>query len=130
MTELKVNTSPFTGEVAGAVRFEAPEFTHLAPEGLFPHMARITVEYVPRETTLDGDSLGEYFISFRDIKMTVEEAVQSICKDLSDACQPMMMNVGSQYAPRYGMSTSPSARYVHPDAQQAANTPRILAPGR
>lgn len=116
MTELKVNTSPFTGEVAGAVRIEAGEFTHLAPEGSHPHMARITIEYVPIETTLDGDSVGEYLISFRDLSLTAEEAVVKICDELVSACKPMMMNVSSQYAPRYGAATNPQARYVHPDA--------------
>lgn len=128
MTELKVNTSPFTGEVAGAIRLEAAEFTHLAPEGQFPHMARITIEYVPRKSTLDGDSLGEYFVSFRELRLTAEEVVQKICEELAAACQPMMMNIGSNYSPRYGIATSPSARYVHPDAQQGQNAPRIVAP--
>lgn len=128
MTELKVSKSPFTSEVAGATRIEAPEFTHLAPEGPHPHMGRITVEYVPRELVLDGDSVGEYFISFRDMKVKPEAAVQMICEELSAACQPMMMNVASQYAPRYGMATSPSARFMHPDAQQQAAGTRIVAP--
>lgn len=126
MTDVKVNTSPFKEKVAGAIRVEAPEFTHLAPEGFHPHMARITIEYVPRETTLDGDSLGEYFVGFRDQKMTAEEAVHTICKDLSEACTPMMMNITSNYAPRYGMATSPNARFVHPDAAQGGQ--RIIAP--
>lgn len=130
MTELKVNKSPYTEEVAGAIRIEAPEFTHLAPEGAHPHIGRITVEYVPRELTLDGDSVGLYFISYRDLKITAEEAVQQICDELVRACQPMMMNVSSNYSPRYGMATSPQARYVHPDAQQQKNASRIIAPGR
>jgi NADPH-dependent 7-cyano-7-deazaguanine reductase QueF len=128
MTEVKVSTSPFTDSVAGAIRIEAPEFTHIAPEGVHPHMARITVEYVPRETTLDGDSVGEYFIGFRNETMTPEVAVQKICGELAKACDPMMLNVTSNYAPRYGVATSPQARFVHPDAQQKQQGPRIVAP--
>lgn len=128
MTEIKVNKSPYTEKVAGATRIEAPEFTHLAQEGIFPHFGRITIEYVPRETVLDGDSVGEYFIGFRDMKLNPEEAVQMICDELVAACEPMMMNVQSQYSPRHGMATNPQARFMHPDAQQQKNGARIIAP--
>ena len=121
MTELKVHKTPFGGQIGGAVRIEAPEFTHLPMEGVHPHLARITIEYAPREVTLDGDSVGEYFISFRDIKLTPEEAVQKICDELCAACEPMMMNVTSNYAPRTGVATSPQARFQHPETAK----PRI-----
>jgi 7-cyano-7-deazaguanine reductase len=118
MTEVQTHKSPYTGEVAGAVQIVAPEFTHFPPEGVFPHLARITIEYVPREMTLDADSVGEYCIGFRDERLTQEEAVQKICEELCAACQPMMMNVTSQYSMRNGLAASPQARYVHPDAGQ------------
>lgn len=126
MTEIKTNDTPFGKTIGGAVRVEAPEFTHQPKEGTRPCNARITIEYAPREKTLDGDSLGEYFTSFRDVRLTPEEAVQQICEELSDACVPMMMNVSSQYSARDGVVVSPQARFVHPETQQGAS--RIQTP--
>lgn len=118
MKNLKVNTSPFTGDIAGAIRIEAPEFTHLALDNIHPHIGRITIEYVPRELTLDGDSVGAYFIAFRSLILTPEEAVQKICSELTETCKPMMMNVQSNYSPRSGIATNPQARYVHPETNE------------
>ena len=124
MTEIKVNDTPFNGTIGGAIRIEAPEFTHMPQAGLIPYMARITIEYAPRKSTIDGDSLGEYFATFRDIKLSPEEAVQKICEELSSACEPMMMNVSSNYTARDGVATSPQARFVHPETQRGQG-PRI-----
>lgn len=123
---IRTHKSPYTGEIAGAIRIEAPEFTHFPPEGNFPHLARLTIEYVPRDSTLDGDSVGEYCIAFRDDKLTPEEAVQKVCEELCAACQPMMMNVTSQYNMRAGVALSPQARYVHPEANQKRPTIQTL----
>lgn len=116
MTEIKINKTPFGGQIGGAVQIVAPEFTHLPKEGTLPLMARITIEYAPRENTLDGDDLGGYFASFRDVRLTPEEAVQQICDELCQACEPMMMNVTSNYTPRAGIGVHPQARFMHPEA--------------
>lgn len=125
-TDLKIETSPFKGgEIAGAIRIEAPEFTHLS-ETPYPHMARLQIEYVPRESVLEGESVGEYFQTFRNSKLTPEEAVHAVCADLAKACDPMMLTVQSNYSPRGAVATNPQARFVHPEAQQQG--PRIVAP--
>lgn len=130
MNDLKLNTSPFNEAdgIGGAIRIEAPEFTHMTDGQQFPHMARLTIEYVPRELVLDGDSVSEYFQTFRDASVTPEEAIHAVCADLSKACEPMMMNVQSQYSPRNAIATNPQARFMHPESQQKQQGPRIVAP--
>lgn len=125
MNDIEVKTSPFSGEVAGAVRIEAPEFTHKS-ETPYPHMANLKIEYVPRELVLEGESLGLYFQTFRDATLTPEEAVNAVCADLSKVCEPMMLTVQSNYAPRGAIAVNPQARYMHPTANQPQN--RIQVP--
>ncbi len=124
-TDIKIYKSPFLGSNSGGtIRIEAPEFTHRSNATRIPHMARIVIDYVPRESCLDGDAIGEYMISFRDEEMSPEEAIHTICKEIAEALEPMAITVSSNYSPRDGVAASPQARWQHPSTQQP--TQRIV----
>ena len=127
MNDIKTKPSPFTGEHGGAARLDVPDFTHHDDEGGAPWFANLQIEYVPREEVIETDSIAEYFDNWRDEKISPNDAVQKICKEISDACTPMAINIAATYRNRGGVTLNLHAKYVHPDARQGGS--RIMTPG-
>jgi 7-cyano-7-deazaguanine reductase len=123
--DIVTHPSPYSGEYSGAVRIDVNDFTHLAGQA-DPWFANVQIEYVPREKTLDVDSVATYMAGWRDTDTTPEDAVKKICEELSQAGVPMMMTVVAAYRQRNGASVNCQAKYIHPDAKQPQQ--RIVAP--
>ena len=120
--DIETGMNPFALDdaiVAGATRIEAPEFSHMSTTSEVPEMASLRIEYVARQETLIGESVATYLQSFRNVKLTPEEAIQRVTKELAQACMPLTLQVVSNYSPRDGIALNPTGRFMHPEAQQA-----------
>lgn len=124
--DIKTNPSPFDGDHSGGARIDVPDFTHLGVAGEHPWFANIQIEYVPRESTLDIGSVGEYMDGWREQADTPDDAVKKLCEELADACEPMAMTVSAVYRNRNGVTLNIQSKFLHPDARQGGN--RIMTP--
>lgn len=122
-TDIEIEDTPFSGNIGGATRLDINDFTHLEDDK--PLFATVQIEYVPRKSIMKVASVIDYADNWRQENASPEEAVKLICKELSDSCEPMMMNVNATYRTRSGVTSSAQARFQHADMKQQG--PRIMA---
>ena len=130
--DIKTEPSPLGKEdVGGATRIDAVEFTHMSQEApTDPVFATLRIEYVPKEEILVWEYVIDYLKGYRDVAMSPEEAVHTITRELAEACQPMTLQVTSNYSSRGGVSVSPQGRWMHPDARDMQGPGRIITAGQ
>ncbi len=88
-----------------------PEFTCICPKTGLPDFGTITVHYLPDKQCLELKSLKAYIVSFRNLGIFNENAVNRILDDVVRACQPEWAVVTGEFAARGGMHTLIEARY-------------------
>ena len=118
MNDIETKPSPFTGEQSGHARIDVPDFTFSDSENGPPWFANVQIEYVPREKVLDVKSVGEYMDGWRMEKITPDEVVERICKELCEAVEPMAMNVSAAFRNRDGVTLNLQSKFLHRDAKQ------------
>ena len=122
-TDIEIEDTPFSGNIGGATRLDINDFTHLEDDK--PLFATVQIEYVPRKSIMKVASVIAYADGWRQENASPEEAVNLICKELSGACEPMMMNVNATYRTRGGVTSSAQARFQHSDMSKQG--PRIMS---
>lgn len=80
-----------------------PEFTSVCPKTGLPDFGTITVKYVPDKTCLELKSLKYYFLEFRSQGIFYEAVTNKILDDLIAACDPLEMEVTTQWSTRGGI---------------------------
>tara|TARA_B100000315_G_C14405626_1_gene508556 strand:+ start:172 stop:654 length:483 start_codon:yes stop_codon:yes gene_type:complete len=93
------------------VDVETDEFTALCPWTGLPDYGTLKISYVPDRSCIELKSLKYYLLSFRDVGVVQEHAVNRILKDLLAACRPRSMKVTLDYKVRGGIHTSVSVEY-------------------
>src|SRR5512143_312068 len=68
------------------VDIDTDEFTSVCPYSGLPDTATIHVHYIPAETIIELRSLKYYFLSFRNVGIYQEHAVNRILDDLTALC--------------------------------------------
>lgn len=94
-----------------AVRIETDEFTCICPKTGLPDFAAIKIEYIPGEWCIELKSFKLYLVSYRDIGIFHEHAVNKILDDLVASCRPRFMRLEMEYRPRGGIKTYTKAEY-------------------
>jgi 7-cyano-7-deazaguanine reductase len=101
-----LDTFPY--EYAGkdiVIDIETDEFTAVCPWSGLPDFAIITVHYIPNTLCLELRSYKYYLLSYRNVGIYQEHAVNRILQDLVKCCKPKWMQVVADYNLRGGVHT-------------------------
>ena len=100
------------------VRLDTDEFTAVCPWTGLPDYGTLDITYIPARSCIELKSLKYYLMSFRDVGMVQEHAVNRILKDLVALCDPRSMKVTLDYRVRGGIHTAVSVSYDAPVANR------------
>jgi 7-cyano-7-deazaguanine reductase len=93
------------------VDVDTDEFTAVCPYSGLPDFATITVHYEPKKSLLELRSLKYYLLSYRNVGIYQEHAVNRILEDLVACCRPSWMKVVADYKIRGGVHTVASREW-------------------
>lgn len=93
------------------VHIEFPEFTCVCPKTGLPDFAAITIDYTPDKKIVELKSLKLYFVSYRNIGIFHENAVNKMLDDIIAACQPRKIKVAGEFNVRGGIKTTVISKY-------------------
>lgn len=96
-----------------AVDIETDEFTAVCPWSGLPDFGKVTVRYLPKTKILELRSLKYYLMSFRNVGIYQEHAVQRILEDLVKIAEPQWMEIVLDYKVRGGIHTTCRTRWPH-----------------
>jgi len=88
-----------------------PEYTSVCPKTGLPDYGAITIQYMPRKLCVELKALKMYLLSYRNLGIFYENAVNKILKDIVAAISPEWCIVRGDFTPRGGLSTSVFARW-------------------
>ena len=98
---------------------DTDEFTAVCPWTGLPDYGTLEIVYVPDESCIELKSLKYYLLSYRDVGIVQEHAVNRILKDLVAVCQPRSMRLTLDYKIRGGLHTSVAVEYPSGGAKSA-----------
>jgi 7-cyano-7-deazaguanine reductase len=93
------------------ITISIPEYTSICPRTGLPDFGTITIHYLPAKLCLELKSLKYYILSYRNLGIFYENAVNRILDDLTRACRPKWAEVRGEFTARGGMRTTVEARY-------------------
>ena len=93
------------------VSIDTDEFTAVCPWTGLPDYGTLIISYLPNRYCIELKSLKYYLLSFRDVGIVQEHAVNRILNDLVGVCQPVSMMVTLDYKVRGGIHTSVTSKY-------------------
>lgn len=96
------------------VEIDTDEFTAVCPFSGLPDFAKITVRYIPRKMIIELRSFKYYLLSYRNVGIYQEHAVNRILEDLVRCCRPKWMQVVADYKIRGGVHTVASREWGRP----------------
>jgi len=96
------------------IKIEVPEFTSVCPKTGLPDFGKILIAYVPKEQCLELKSLKMYLLSYRNLGIFYENAVNRILEDVVKACRPVKASVFGEFSPRGGLRSTVEACYPRP----------------
>ncbi len=93
------------------VEVSTQEFTSVCPWSGLPDFGEILIEYIPQKSLIELKSLKFYLLSYRNVGILQEHAVNQIMKDLVEACNPLEMKITGLFNLRGGLKTKASTEY-------------------
>lgn len=81
------------------------EFTCLCPRSGYPDFATITIKYIPDTKIVELKSLKLYLNSFRNMRISHEEATNKIYSELEKKLKPRFLEVTGDFNPRGNVKT-------------------------
>ena len=100
---------------------DTDEFTAVCPWTGLPDYGTLEIAYVPDQNCIELKSLKYYLLSYRDVGIVQEHAVNRILKDLVQVCQPRSMRITLDYKIRGGLHTSVSVECPRGGAKNPSN---------
>jgi 7-cyano-7-deazaguanine reductase len=91
---------------------DSDEFTAVCPWTGLPDQGTLTIKYTPDLKVLELKSLKYYLLSYRQVGIVQEHAINRILKDLVEICQPKKMLLTLDYNIRGGLHTAVHVNYV------------------
>lgn len=82
------------------ISIELPEFTCLCPFSGYPDFAVLRLLYQPALKVLELKAIKLYINSYRDVRISHEQAANQILDDLIKACNPKWMELEADFNPR------------------------------
>ncbi|MBM12203.1 MAG: NADPH-dependent 7-cyano-7-deazaguanine reductase QueF [Chloroflexi bacterium] len=99
-------------EQQSQVDIDTDEFTAVCPWTGLPDYGTLLISYVPNQSCIELKSLKYYLLSYRDVGIVQEHAVNRILNDLVVACQPRSLKITLDYKVRGGLHTAVSVEYA------------------
>lgn len=93
------------------IDIDTDEFTAVCPYSGLPDFGTIRVHYLPNRHLIELRSLKYYLLSYRDVGIYQEHAVNRILEDLVRCCKPKWMQVVADYRIRGGIHTVASVEW-------------------
>ena len=93
------------------VEIDTDEFTAVCPWTGLPDYGVLTISYVPGESCIELKSLKYYLLSYRDVGIVQEHAVNRILNDLVAICPPRSIKITLDYKVRGGLHTTVSVEH-------------------
>jgi len=93
------------------VEIDTDEFTAVCPWTGLPDYGVLTISYVPSDSCIELKSLKYYLLSYRDVGIVQDHAVNRILNDLVAVCQPRSMKITLDYKVRGGLHTTVSVEH-------------------
>ena len=93
------------------IDIDTDEFTAVCPFSGLPDFASIKVHYIPRTEIIELRSFKYYLLSYRNVGIYQEHAVNRILEDLVRCCRPKWMQVVADYKIRGGVHTVASIEW-------------------
>ncbi len=90
---------------------ETDEFSAVCPFSGLPDFGIVRVKYIPNKVCIELRSFKYYLLSYRNVGIYYEHAVNRILDDLVKAAEPVEMIVELEYKVRGGMFTKATAKY-------------------
>jgi 7-cyano-7-deazaguanine reductase len=88
-----------------------PEYTSVCPKTGLPDYGTITIEYEPRKLCLELKALKLYLLSYRNLGIFYENAVNRMLADIVTAVRPVSCVVRGEFTPRGGLTTMVEAQW-------------------
>ncbi|MDI6779963.1 MAG: preQ(1) synthase [Bacteroidota bacterium] len=93
------------------INIDTDEFTAVCPWSGLPDFATLKINYIPDKQIIELRSLKYYLMSYRNVGILQEHAVNRILEDLAASCKPKWMQVVADYKIRGGIHTVTSVEY-------------------
>jgi 7-cyano-7-deazaguanine reductase len=93
------------------VCYETDEFTCVCPWTGLPDFGHLAIRYIPDQTLIELKSLKYYLLSYRNVGIIQEHAVNRILEDLARLINPLSMTVQTDYRERGGIKSRVEAKY-------------------
>lgn len=93
------------------INIDTDEFTVVCPFSGLPDFAVIKINYIPDKLCIELRSLKYYLMSYRNVGIYQEHAVNRILEDLIASCKPKWMQVIADYKVRGGVHTVTNVEY-------------------
>ncbi len=94
------------------VNIDTDEFTAVCPWSGLPDFGTIKIDYIPYKRCIELRSLKYYLLSYRNVGIYPEHAVNRIVKDLVRCAAPKWMKVTADYRIRGGIHTVVSREFT------------------
>ncbi|MBC8167651.1 MAG: NADPH-dependent 7-cyano-7-deazaguanine reductase QueF [Bryobacteraceae bacterium] len=88
-----------------------PEFTSVCPKTGLPDFGKLTLRYVPDATAVELKSLKMYMLSYRNLGIFYENAVNRFLRDIVKSCNPVRAILVGEFTPRGGIMSKITAGY-------------------
>ncbi|MBI1802976.1 MAG: NADPH-dependent 7-cyano-7-deazaguanine reductase QueF [Ignavibacteriae bacterium] len=93
------------------INIDTNEFTAVCPFSGLPDFAILRINYIPNKQILELRSVKYYLLSYRNVGIYQEHAVNRILDDLVRCCKPKWMQVVADYNIRGGVHTVASVEW-------------------
>ncbi len=93
------------------IKIECPEFTSVCPKTKLPDFGKLTLVYFPDKLCLELKSFKYYLLSYRNLGVFYENAVNRILDDIVKATEPKWAVLEGAFTTRGGMHSTITARY-------------------
>ena len=98
------------------VEIDTDEFTAVCPWTGLPDYGVLRISYVPSDSSIELKSLKYYLLSYRDVGIVQEHAVNRVLNDLVAVCQPRSMKITLDYKVRGGLHTVVTVEHIRDQA--------------
>jgi len=87
------------------ITISIPEYTSVCPRSGLPDFGTITIRYTPDQWCVELKSLKMYILSYRNLGIFYENAVNRILRDFVKASKPIQAVVTGEFNVRGGMKS-------------------------
>lgn len=91
------------------------EFTSVCPITGLPDFATVTLRYIPDKICIELKSLKYYYLDYRSMGIFYEEITNKILDDLKEICNPLEMEITTEWSVRGGIHSIIRAEYKKED---------------